>query len=35
MGKGKYIHVDGAIYEGEWRDDQEHGYGTEIWPLLI
>lgn len=26
-----YIHVNGAKYEGEWKDDLQHGYGVERW----
>jgi hypothetical protein len=25
------VHRDGAVYEGEWKDDQQHGYGVEKW----
>jgi hypothetical protein len=25
-GKGRLIHSDGDIYEGEWRNDKAHGY---------
>jgi len=21
-GKGKYLHMDGAVYEGDWQDDK-------------
>jgi len=24
-GKGRLIHADGDIYEGEWKDDKAHG----------
>jgi hypothetical protein len=27
-----YIHVDGTRYEGQWKDDLQDGFGTEIWP---
>ena len=27
-GKGKLIHVDGDIYEGEWAFDMAHGFGA-------
>ncbi len=29
-GKGKFIHVDGDLYEGEWIDDKANGYGVYI-----
>lgn len=25
------MHVDGAKYEGQWKDDQQDGYGIETW----
>ena len=25
-------HSNGAKYEGEWRQDLQHGKGTETWP---
>jgi hypothetical protein len=31
-GKGRYIHSDGAKYDGEWYEDKQHGYGVEEWP---
>lgn len=27
-----YLHADGAKYDGEWRNDQQNGQGTETWP---
>jgi hypothetical protein len=30
-GYGIYTHVNGAKYEGYWRDDLQHGYGVETW----
>jgi hypothetical protein len=24
--------MDGARYEGDWKDDKQHGYGIESWP---
>ena len=27
-GQGKFWHADGDVYEGEWRDDQKHGFGV-------
>lgn len=26
-GKGKFIHADGDIYEGDWGNDKANGYG--------
>ena len=26
-GKGKLVSVDGTIYEGQWKNDDRHGYG--------
>lgn len=31
-GYGKYIHYDGATYEGNWEKDKQHGKGKETWP---
>lgn len=25
---GKFTHVDGDVYDGEWKDDKACGYGT-------
>jgi hypothetical protein len=30
-GNGTYTNTLGAIYEGEWKFDMQHGYGTEKW----
>ena len=30
-GKGKITWVDGKVYEGEYKDDKKHGYGTFFW----
>jgi hypothetical protein len=30
-GYGIYYHANGAKYEGEWKDDFQHGFGIEIW----
>ena len=27
-GKGRLIHADGDVYEGDWLDDRAHGEGT-------
>ena len=24
-GKGRLIHADGDVYEGQWKDDKAHG----------
>ena len=29
-GKGKFTHIDGDTYYGEWKDDKAHGYGVYI-----
>ncbi len=26
-GKGRLIHADGDVYEGDWKDDKAHGDG--------
>ena len=28
---GVYIHSNGAKYEGDWKDDDQEGYGVETW----
>ena len=28
----RYYHPDGAVYEGEWVLDKQHGRGVEMWP---
>lgn len=30
-GKGVYEHITGSNYDGEWKDDMQHGYGVELW----
>ena len=30
-GYGVYEHVNGARYEGDWKDDLQHGQGKEMW----
>lgn len=27
-GRGRLVHSDGDIYEGDWKDDKAHGIGT-------
>ena len=29
-GKGRLIHSDGDVYEGDWQNDKAHGRGTYI-----
>lgn len=29
-GEGKFIHADGDIYEGQWKDDKASGFGLYI-----
>lgn len=29
-GKGRLIHCDGDVYEGDWVDNKAEGYGTYI-----
>ena len=29
-GQGKFIHVDGDIYEGKWINDKANGFGIYI-----
>ena len=26
-GRGRLIHADGDVYDGEWSDDKAHGFG--------
>lgn len=30
-GKGVFTWKDGRKYEGEYKDDQKHGYGVFTW----
>jgi len=30
-GKGKYTHISGDIYVGEWKDMKRHGQGIQTW----
>jgi hypothetical protein len=30
-GTGKIIFPSGDTYEGEWKDNQEHGWGINTW----
>ncbi len=29
-GRGIYTHMDGAQYEGDWKEDKQEGFGNEI-----
>lgn len=29
-GRGRLIHGDGDVYEGDWLDDRSHGFGRYI-----
>jgi hypothetical protein len=29
-GRGRLIHAECDIYEGEWKDDKAHGYGEYL-----
>ena len=31
-GIGTYYWADGRKYQGEYKEDKEHGYGICIWP---
>lgn len=31
-GTGTYGHYKGSKYYGNWKEDKQHGFGTEIWP---
>jgi hypothetical protein len=26
-GRGRLVHADGDVYEGDWFEDKTHGYG--------
>jgi hypothetical protein len=30
-GSGIFQDLNGGKYEGEWKDDKQHGFGKEIW----
>lgn len=30
-GYGVYVHSDQSKYEGQWKEDQRHGKGKEVW----
>ncbi len=30
-GYGVYVHVNGAKYEGQWKNDLQDGWGVESW----
>ena len=31
-GNGTYTWADGAVYDGEWKDNKRNGKGTNTWP---
>ena len=32
IGQGRYTYPDGDVYEGEWKDGEEHGQGSYTYP---
>lgn len=30
-GYGVFRDIKGGIYEGDWKDEKQHGFGKEIW----
>ena len=30
-GHGTFVDSKGSLYEGEWLDDMQHGFGKESW----
>lgn len=30
-GRGTFIDPKGSTYEGDWVNDQQHGFGCETW----
>lgn len=28
QGQGKFVHVEGDVYEGEWANDKANGFGS-------
>lgn len=30
--KDEVVLADGAVYKGQWKNDNRHGYGVQIWP---
>jgi hypothetical protein len=30
-GYGVFRDINGGRYEGQWKDDKQHGFGKEIW----
>lgn len=30
-GRGTFIDSEGSTYDGDWKDDLQHGYGCETW----
>ena len=31
-GRGRVIQIDGEVYDGEWRDNKQNGFGIKRWP---
>ena len=29
-----YIFIKMVVYDGEWKNDMQHGYSTEVWPEI-
>ena len=34
-GKGRLIHSDGDVYEGDWKNDKAHGHVLFYWKFNI
>ena len=30
--KDEFVFENGAVYKGQWKNEQRHGYGIQIWP---
>ena len=30
FGQGKFVHIDGDVYEGNWVNDKANGYGVYV-----
>jgi hypothetical protein len=28
----EFVFENGAVYKGQWKGDNRHGYGEQIWP---
>lgn len=31
-GKGKFFYKEGSYYDGEWKENKMHGFGTLYYP---